>query len=50
MRQFAADRHGATVIEYAMIAGLLSIMIVAGATSTGTTLSTIFTALAPALK
>jgi len=44
-RNFAADESGATAIEYAMISGLLSIMIVAGATQIGTTLSGIFQAL-----
>ena len=43
--KFVADENGATAIEYAMISGLLSIMIVAGATQIGTTLSGIFQAL-----
>jgi Flp pilus assembly pilin Flp len=38
----ARDNHGTTVIEYALIAMFLSILIVAGATSIGTTLSTFF--------
>ena len=50
MRQFAADRGGATAIEYALIAGLLSIMILAGVTSIGTKLSTFFSSLGPKIK
>ena len=38
---------GATAIEYAMIAGLVSIAIVAGATSIGGTLKGFFQSLAP---
>jgi len=36
---------GATAIEYAVIASLISILIVAGATSIGTSLSGIFNGL-----
>ncbi|HSZ74066.1 MAG TPA: Flp family type IVb pilin [Rhizomicrobium sp.] len=43
MRMFLADVRGATAIEYALIAGLLSVLIVSGATVIGTKLSTIFT-------
>lgn len=50
MRQFAADRRGATAIEYALIASLLSIMILAGVTSVGTQLSAFFTSMASSLK
>lgn len=50
MRQFAADRRGATTIEYALIASLLSIMILAGVTSVGTKLSTFFSSAASSLK
>jgi pilus assembly protein Flp/PilA len=35
LQSFAADERGATVIEYCFIAGLVSIMIVAGATQIG---------------
>lgn len=45
LRNFAVDESGATAIEYAMISGLLSIMIVGGATQIGTTLTGIFQAL-----
>ncbi|HWA92255.1 MAG TPA: Flp family type IVb pilin [Rhizomicrobium sp.] len=37
-----SDTSGATAIEYAMIAGMISIMIVAGATQIGQTVKTFF--------
>jgi pilus assembly protein Flp/PilA len=43
MRHFARDERGATAIEYALIAGCISIAIVAAATSIGTTLNSTFT-------
>ncbi len=43
LKRFQDDISGATAIEYALIAGLLSIMIVASATSIGTRLTEIFT-------
>ncbi|MGZ5923044.1 MAG: Flp family type IVb pilin [Rhizomicrobium sp.] len=39
------DASGATAIEYALIAGLISIVIVAGVTQVGSTLSGIFQSL-----
>jgi pilus assembly protein Flp/PilA len=36
------DANGATAIEYAMIASLVSIVVVAGAQTIGTRLSTFF--------
>jgi pilus assembly protein Flp/PilA len=44
------DDGGATAIEYAIIAGMLSIVIVAAVTSIGTTLNTTFTSVASAVK
>jgi pilus assembly protein Flp/PilA len=41
---------GATAIEYALIAGFVSIVIVAGATAVGTNLGTNFTTVATGLK
>jgi pilus assembly protein Flp/PilA len=41
---------GATAIEYALIAGFVSIAIVVGATAVGTSLGTSFTAVATGLK
>lgn len=45
MKRFAANTSGATAIEYALIAGLISIMIVAGATTLGTTLKGFFSSI-----
>jgi pilus assembly protein Flp/PilA len=39
------DRRGATAIEYGLLAGLIAVMIIAGATVTGTNLSTMFNAI-----
>ncbi len=38
-RRFRTDDHAAAVLEYALIAGLISILVVVGATTIGTTLS-----------
>jgi pilus assembly protein Flp/PilA len=46
----AACESGATAIEYALIASLLSIMIVTGVTAIGTKLSTFFTGLSSNMK
>ena len=40
--RFLAGRRGATSIEYAMVAGLVSIVIVAGATGIGSKLNALF--------
>ena len=37
-----ADTRGATAMEYALIASLISIVIITGLTAVGTTLSTFF--------
>jgi len=44
------DNTGATSIEYALIAGFLSILIIAGVTSIGTTVKGTFNAVANALQ
>lgn len=41
-RRFIADRRAATAVEYALIAIMISVLIVAGAKSTGSTLSTMY--------
>ncbi len=41
--RFAKDESGATAIEYGLIAGLLSVVIVAAVTATGTSVTGIFT-------
>ena len=38
-RRFRTDDHAAAVLEYALIAGLISILVVLGATTIGTRLS-----------
>ncbi len=50
MKQLLANQCGATSIEYALIASLISVMIIAGATSVGTKLSTFFTTMSSNLK
>jgi pilus assembly protein Flp/PilA len=41
-RDFLHDTRGATAIEYCLIAGMISLACVAGATTIGTTLSRYF--------
>ena len=50
LRQFLRDETAATAIEYAIIAGGLSIVIVAAVQSIGTSLSGTFTSVAAGLK
>ena len=45
LSEFLANESGATAIEYAMIASLVSILIVTAVTSIGTKLSTFFQSL-----
>ena len=40
--RFIHDQSGATAIEYGLIAALISVMIVLGATAVGTNLDTVF--------
>jgi pilus assembly protein Flp/PilA len=42
LKRFASDESGATAIEYALIAGFVSILIVGAVTSLGTTLKGFF--------
>lgn len=46
MVRFLKDEEGATAIEYGLIAGLISMGIIAGATLVGTTLGAFFTTVA----
>jgi pilus assembly protein Flp/PilA len=41
--RFMKDESGATAIEYGLIAGLISVAIIGGATALGTNLGTLFT-------
>lgn len=43
LKRLASDEAGATAIEYALIASLISVAIIAGATSIGGSLNTTFT-------
>ena len=45
MKNFSVDTQGATAIEYALIAGLVSIVIVAGVGAVGTSVLNLFTSL-----
>ena len=47
MKNFPVDACGATAMEYALIASLISIVIVTGVTAVGTKLSTFFAAVTP---
>lgn len=49
LRRLAADDTGATAIEYALIAGLISIVLIAGATLIGTELVGMFTSVDSAI-
>ena len=49
-RTFLLDTKGATAIEYALIAGIISIVVVTGATNIGLTLSGSYKAVATALR
>ena len=46
---FLKDEEGATAIEYGLLAGLISVLIIAGATLTGTHLKAIFNFIATKL-
>jgi pilus assembly protein Flp/PilA len=43
--RFAKDESGATAIEYGLIATLIGVAIIAGATALGTELNAMFTAI-----
>ncbi|MPW17850.1 Flp family type IVb pilin [Paraburkholderia sp. CNPSo 3157] len=40
---FAREENGVTAIEYGLLAALISVMVIGGATVAGTSLNTIFT-------
>jgi pilus assembly protein Flp/PilA len=44
-KRFISDESGATALEYGLIAGLISLAVVTGATAAGTAVNTIFTAI-----
>jgi pilus assembly protein Flp/PilA len=43
---FRKNEDGATAIEYGLIAGLISVVIIVAVTSVGTNLTTVFTSIA----
>ena len=48
--RFLKDQSGATAIEYGLIAGLISVVIITAITTIGTNLTTKFNEVATALK
>ena len=50
IRRFLRDTSGATAIEYCLIAGFVSILIVTGATAIGTRLNAKFTLVSSGLN
>ena len=50
LRAFVRDEHGATAIEYGLIAACISIAIIVAATTTGSNLNTVFSNVSNALK
>lgn len=49
IRRFARNDDGATALEYGLLAGLISVMVIGGATLAGTSINTIFTNVGNAL-
>ncbi len=49
-KRFAKDQSGATAIEYGLIAGLISVIIITVLTSLGTKLTAKFTSVSNALN
>lgn len=49
VKRLASDAAGATAIEYALIAALISVAIIAGASSVGTSLSGTFNTVSTSL-
>jgi pilus assembly protein Flp/PilA len=50
VRKFAADESGVTAIEYALIASLIAVFIIAAVQTVGTKVSTVFTEIGDTLK
>jgi pilus assembly protein Flp/PilA len=48
IQDFGADQNGATVVEYGLIAGIVSFAVVAASTQIGQSLAGIFTTLSTA--
>ena len=43
VKRFVREEEGVAAIEYGLLAGLIAVMIIVGATTVGTNLTTIFT-------
>ena len=50
LNRFAADQSGATAIEYGLIAGLISVVIITAVTTIGTRMNAKFTTIGTALS
>jgi pilus assembly protein Flp/PilA len=50
IEQFLRDEEGAAAIEYGLLVGLISVMIIGGATLAGTSVQTIFKTISTALQ
>lgn len=50
IQEFGASERGATVVEYGLIAGIVSFAVVAASTQIGQTLAGIFTTLSTAIS
>jgi pilus assembly protein Flp/PilA len=48
--RFLRDKSGATAIEYGLIAGLISVVIIAAVTTVGTDLKAVFTKIGTSLN
>ena len=49
INKLLSDESGAAAIEYGLIAGLIAVVIIAGATTLGGTLNTLFTTVSSTL-
>ena len=50
INRFVKDESGATAIEYGLIAGLLSVVIIAAVSLAGTSLTSVFTSISTKLN
>lgn len=50
IRQFVRDEEGVTAIEYGLIASLVAVALIVGATALGTNLNAMFTFISTKLK
>jgi pilus assembly protein Flp/PilA len=49
MKRFAGNKSGATAIEYGLIAALIAVVIIGGASAVGTSLNDTFTSISGSL-